>query len=232
MVDWGELTLFLYITARMSGFVLFNPVLGRRNIPGIFRGGLILVLSVFVFSVTEQKVDAPGETIVFAIQILLELALGFVLGMVMNFFFYIVQLAGLTVDTQMGMTMNQIYDAGAQGNLSVTGEILNVLMTLLFFAANGHHTLLRMMAASGQIGGLWQCCHQPGCCRSGPGAIRRMHRVGCKTLYADFGSGAAGPGGDGNLDEGDSTNQCIFHQYRTEGANRACSVAVADFTLQ
>ena len=42
MVDWGELTLFLYITARMSGFVLFNPLLGRRNIPGIFRGGLIL----------------------------------------------------------------------------------------------------------------------------------------------------------------------------------------------
>lgn len=153
MVDWGELTLFLYITARMSGFVLFNPVLGRRNIPGIFRGGLILVLSVFVFSVTEQKVDAPGETIVFAIQILLELALGFVLGMVMNFFFYIVQLAGLTVDTQMGMTMNQIYDAGAQSNLSVTGEILNVLMTLLFFAANGHHTLLRMMVTSGQIVG-------------------------------------------------------------------------------
>ena len=132
MVDWGELTLFLYITARMSGFVLFNPLLGRRNIPGIFRGGLILTLSVFVFSVTEQKVDVPRETIVFAIQIPLELALGFILGMVMNFFFYIVQLAGLTVDTQMGMTMNQIYDAGAQSNLSVTGEILNVLMTLLF----------------------------------------------------------------------------------------------------
>lgn len=97
--------------------------------------------------------DVPRETIVFAIQILLELALGFILGMVMNFFFYIVQLAGLTVDTQMGMTMNQIYDAGAQSNLSVTGEILNVLMTLLFFAANGHHTLLRMMVTSGQIVG-------------------------------------------------------------------------------
>ena len=161
MVDWGELTLFLYITARMSGFVLFNPLLGRRNIPGIFRGGLILTLSVFVFSVTEQKVDVPRETIVFAIQILLELALGFILGMVMNFFFYIVQLAGLTVDTQMGMTMNQIYDAGAQSNLSVTGEILNVLMSLLFFAANGHHTLLRMMAASGQIVGFGSVAISP-----------------------------------------------------------------------
>ena len=61
----------------------------------------------------------------------------------------------------MGMTMNQIYDAGAQGNLSVTGEILNVLMTLLFFAANGHHTLLRMMAASGQIVGFGSVAISP-----------------------------------------------------------------------
>lgn len=121
-----------------------------------------MTLSVFVFSVTEQKVDVPRETIVFAIQILLELALGFILGMVMNFFFYIVQLAGLTVDTQMGMTMNQIYDAGAQSNLSVTGEILNVLMTLLFFAANGHHTLLRMMVTSGQIVGFGGVAIGPG----------------------------------------------------------------------
>lgn len=37
MIDWQALTLFLYITARMSGFVLFNPIFGRRSIPGIFR---------------------------------------------------------------------------------------------------------------------------------------------------------------------------------------------------
>ena len=59
-----------------------------------------------------------------------------------------------------------------------------------------------------------------------------MHRAGSKALHADFGGGAAGPGGDGNLDEGDSANQCVFHQYRTEGADRAHSVAAADFTLQ
>lgn len=48
MVDWTELTLFLYVTARMSGFVLFNPILGRRGLPGIFRAGLVLVLAVSV----------------------------------------------------------------------------------------------------------------------------------------------------------------------------------------
>lgn len=149
MIDWAELTLFLYITARISGFVLFNPVLGRRNIPGIFRSGLILVLSVFVISFTAPAaVRIPGSVVEMGLRILLELALGYLLGLVMNFFFYIPQLAGHAIDTQMGMTMNQVYDASAQANLSVSSVLLNTLMTLLFFTAGGHHTLLRMMLTS------------------------------------------------------------------------------------
>ena len=152
MIDWAELTLFLYITARISGFVLFNPVLGRRNIPGIFRSGLILVLSVFVISFTAPAaVRIPGSVVEMGLRILLELALGYLLGLVMNFFFYIPQLAGHAIDTQMGMTMNQVYDAGSRSNMSVTGTLLNTLMILLFFAGNGHHTLLRIMLTSGEI---------------------------------------------------------------------------------
>lgn len=151
MIDWARLTLFLYITARMSGLILFNPVLGRRNLPGLFRSGLVLVLSVSVISATNQTVQIPAGTLELVIRLLLEFALGFLLGMAMNFFFYIPQLAGEVVDTQMGMTMNQIYDAGSQANMSVTGVLLNVLMTLLFFAGNGHHTMLRIFLTSGEL---------------------------------------------------------------------------------
>ena len=151
MIDWGELTLFVYILARMSGFVLFNPLLGRQNIPAVFRSGLILVLSVFVFGVTGLKAPVPSSVLEMGLRILLELALGYVLGMAMNFFFYIPQLAGFAIDTQMGMTMNQVYDAGAQANLSVTSVLLNTLMTLLFFAGNGHLTLLRIMMTSQNV---------------------------------------------------------------------------------
>jgi flagellar biosynthetic protein FliR len=112
---------------------------------------MVLVLSVFVASTTEQTVQVPTVTLDLVLHILLELALGAVLGLVVSFFFYIPQLAGTVIDTQMGMTMNQIYDTGAQANMSVTGEMLNVLMMLLFFAANGHHTMLRIMLTSGEI---------------------------------------------------------------------------------
>lgn len=151
MVDWEELTLFLYIIARMSGLVLFNPILGRRGMPGTFRAGLILILAVPVAAVTEQTVPVPDQIIELAVRILMELGLGFVLGMVMNFFFYIPQLAGEVVDTQMGMTMAKTYDPSSQNSLSVTANLLNTLMMLLFFAANGHNTLLRILLTSGEV---------------------------------------------------------------------------------
>ena len=151
MIDWQALTLFLYITARMSGFVLFDPIFGRRSIPGIFRAGLALVLAVFTFEMSGQRAPVPVGTAELAVRLLLELSVGFLLGMAVSCFLYIPQLAGLVVDTQMGMTMNQIYDAGAQANLSVTGGVLNVLMLLLFFAGNGHHTLLRIVMTSGEV---------------------------------------------------------------------------------
>ena len=151
MFDWQELTLFLFINARVGGFVLFNPLLGRNNIPAAFRGGMALVLSWFVMGVTTQRVDIPGTLPELGLTLMLELGLGFLLGMAVNFFFYIPQLAGDMVDTQMGMTMNQMYDPGTSSNMSVTGQILNVLMTLLFFAAGGHYTLLRIFLTSEEI---------------------------------------------------------------------------------
>lgn len=151
MIDWPELTLFLFVSARVGGFVLFNPILGRTNIPAAFRTGMVLVLSVFVTAESQQQPPTPSTVVEFSVLMLLEIAVGFLLGMAVNFFFYIPQLAGSMIDTQMGMTMNQMYDAGAAANLSATGMIFNVLMTLLFFAAGGHLTLLQIFLTSEEI---------------------------------------------------------------------------------
>lgn len=152
MIDWPRLTLFLFILARMSGFILFNPILGRRTVPGFFRAGMVLVFTVFVSAAMgDADVRMPVGTADLVLRLLLELGVGFLLGMAVNFFFMIPQVAGTMIDTQMGMTMSQIYDAGSQANMSVTGTLLNALMTLLFFAANGHHTLIRLFLTSGQV---------------------------------------------------------------------------------
>lgn len=150
-MDWAEVTLFLFILARMSGFVLFNPILGRQSIPGLFRSGMVLLLSVTVFSITDARPAVPGSILETALILLLEMAVGYILGVVMNFFFYIPLLGGETIDAQMGMSMGKTYDPGSQTSVSVSATLFNTMMILLFFAANGHHTLMRVILVSGEI---------------------------------------------------------------------------------
>lgn len=151
MVDWERFTLLLYVFMRMSGFVLFSPILARRGIPGLVRGGFILVLTICITALTPGGAAIPNTLIEFGMKLCLEVLLGFILGFVIQLFFYIPQLAGEAIDTQMGFTMGKIYDAGSQTSMSVTSTLLNLFMYLLFFTANGHHTLMRILMTSGDI---------------------------------------------------------------------------------
>ena len=151
MFDWGAFTLFLLIIMRISGFVLFNPIFSRNGIPQIFQAGFILVLSYFVFSLHGGSIEIPQSILSFGALALLELGVGMVLGFIMRFFLYIADGAGEMVDSQMGLSMGRTYDPTSGSQMTVTANLLNAMMILLFFAENGHSTLLRMMLTSGEI---------------------------------------------------------------------------------
>ena len=151
MVDWAQLYLFELIFMRMSGFLLFNPLLGRSNLPAMVKTGMALVLSILVFGTAGTGVPQPDTRVELAFRLLLELGIGLVLGFVMRVVFSVVQIGGEVIDTQMGMTMAQIYDASSQANLSVTASLLNILLILDFFAENGHYTLMRLLTTSGEL---------------------------------------------------------------------------------
>ena len=150
-MDWAQVNLFFLILSRMSGFVLFNPIFGRQNVPGIVKSGLVLLLSITVFPMTSYRPAVPESILELGVLLLLELAMGYLLGMVINLFFYIPLLGGETIDIQMGMSMGRTYDPSSQTSTTVTASLLNILMMLLFFAGNGHYTLLRIFMASGRV---------------------------------------------------------------------------------
>lgn len=150
-MDWGSLYLFELIFMRVTGCILLSPLFGRTNIPGIVRAGLVMVFSIFVWWTCDAVVSPPATIIELAIRLLLEFALGGVLSFVMRLFFSVVQIGGEVIDAQMGMNMSQVYDASSQINMTVTSSLLNILLVLIFFEENGHHTLLRIFLSSGDI---------------------------------------------------------------------------------
>lgn len=150
-MDWAQVTLFLLILARMSGFVLFTPLLGRQNIPTIVKSGLILLLTVTVFFMTDQTVEVPGTVLVMAVRVVLEMLMGYFVGLVMQLFFMIPTVGGEIIDNQMGLSMARSYDPSSQISSTASASLLNAMMMLMFFAANGHYTLMRILMRSGDL---------------------------------------------------------------------------------
>ena len=146
MIDQAQLTLFLYILMRMTGFVVMNPLWGRQNVPARIKAGIVLVLTVFVHSLsTNAAVPIPTTAIELSVRLLLELALGYLVATIMQFFFFVPLMAGHVIDSQMGTTMSENYDPTMGTNISLTGTLLNIAMVMIFFTAGGHITLLRIL---------------------------------------------------------------------------------------
>ena len=50
MINQEQLMLWTLILTRCTGVILLNPILGRRNLPGIVRAGFIMALTLLVFN--------------------------------------------------------------------------------------------------------------------------------------------------------------------------------------
>lgn len=150
-MDWAEVTLFFFIMSRMTGFIFLNPLFGRSTMPNAVKAGVIFLLSITAYSMTSYRPAVPDHILELAVRMALEFFMGYLVGLVMQFFFLIPVLGGETIDIQMGMSMGKTYDPGSQASTTVTASMLNILMMLLFFAANGHHTLLRVFLVSGDV---------------------------------------------------------------------------------
>ena len=147
----AQLTLFSLIMMRMTGFVLLNPVLGRRNIPARVKAGFIFILTLMIYSFSVEEAFEIGSTIEFMLLLIKEFFIGYVVGFVMHLFFFIVSFAGYIIDFQMGLSMATVYDPQSNAQMPVTGSLLQTWLMLLFFAADGHHALMKILVTSAVI---------------------------------------------------------------------------------
>lgn len=151
LIDWGAFTLFLFIVMRMSALVGLNPFLAREGVPLMFKGGMVLIFSVVAFTFENGRVPVPNTTIELLVLFLKEFSLGVIFSLLMNVFLMVPTIGGSIIDTQMGLSMAQIYDPGSGATLTVTANYFSILATMIFFAANGHHTLVKIIVTSGQL---------------------------------------------------------------------------------
>ena len=140
--------IFLFVLIRMTGFVTFNPIFGRRNVSVMIRGALAFVLAVpALLAITSdpeaaamQAADTSNVLIIF-IYIIKEFAIGYLMGLIAHMFFAVIVVGGEMMDLQIGLAMSQIFDPGSNVQMPLSGNFHNVAFMLLFFLTNSHITL-------------------------------------------------------------------------------------------
>lgn len=146
-----NLQLLMLVIARMTGCVMFNPIFGRKNIPGMARMGITLLLSIFSYGLLADKSYVPSGLIVLFVSILQQLLVGFCVGFVAQIFVSMLMTAGESMDMQMGMSMAKVYDPQSNISMPMTGSLLNAMLILVFFSTNSHYTLLRIFVRLAEV---------------------------------------------------------------------------------
>ena len=149
-----NLTAYLLVFCRMTGVILFNPLLSRRNIPTRFSIALCLGLAILIAPGVAHTMGPMGRNLQLVGGIAAEFLVGFVWGLIFQLFYYMLFMVGDAIDMGLGLPMAKVFDRNTNVQMSLSGNIFNLLFVLFLFTSNSHIALLRLATASFQVVGL------------------------------------------------------------------------------
>ncbi len=150
-ISFDGYMLMLLVFARMSGALLFHPFFGRRSVPVIAKVGLAFLTALLLTPTLSVPPPQFDSTLLFMLALLKEMLVGYALGLLMNLFLSFLLMAGEAMDMEMGLSMGRIYDPQSNVSMPATGSVFHLMLTLIFFASNGHLTLIRILSSSCQL---------------------------------------------------------------------------------
>lgn len=143
------LDVFLLAFVRLISFFIAAPLFGIRNVPNITKIGLAFILATIVINVKPLEIDqSSGEVIGYALLVIKEFLVGWLIGFGANLAFSIITLAGQLIDYQIGFTMVNVFDPLSQIQLTITGNLYYYLLLLIMLVTNTHYYLIRALVDS------------------------------------------------------------------------------------
>lgn len=148
------INMFALVFCRIGGMILFNPLLNRKNIPSQFRIAIVLCLTVVI--APGLPVSAAEQLTGFALfwAMAKELFAGFCFGMLFQFYYYMLFVAGDVIDTGFGLSMAKAFDPGTNIQLSMSGNLFQLVFVVYFFVTDCHLIFIKLIDSTFDLVGL------------------------------------------------------------------------------
>lgn len=142
IISLEQLVVLIMITARIGGVFIQAPIFNSRSFPTFAKTSIAIWIAILFWFVTPVHTTLPQTTLMFVLALVFEVAVGFIIGFIINVIFLAVQAAGEVMDMQMGLSVATALDPVFGSVISVIGRLAFFTALIIFIMANGHHLLL------------------------------------------------------------------------------------------
>ena len=137
------------VLPRVIGAFLMLPLMTQQTVPAMVRNSFMVSLGIIVLpvAVAGMPMESLGA-IEWPLIILKEVFIGGAIGFCFGIVFWAVAAVGGVIDTQVGMSMAQIFDPIQGHQVTLHGEFLSQLATWLFMASGAFLVFLDLLMGS------------------------------------------------------------------------------------
>jgi flagellar biosynthetic protein FliR len=143
---------FLMVLFRLSGVLVFAPIVSSATVPVKIRLFICLCLALAVYPTLPAEQMKPIAIDLFTLTPLLigEVLIGVAIGLLGAVPLYMVQLAGLVMGQQAGMSLATIFNPAIESESDVFGQFLLYMAMVVFISLGGLETLFLSCARTFQ----------------------------------------------------------------------------------
>src|SRR5690554_1712108 len=125
------------------------PLMTQQTVPAMVRNSFMVSLGIIVLPVALAGLPMDNlGTIEWPLIVLKEIFIGVAIGFCFGIVFWAVAAVGSVIDTQVGMSMAQVFDPIQGHQVTLHGEFLSQLATWLFMASGAFLVFLDLLMGS------------------------------------------------------------------------------------
>lgn len=180
-MGWVALEGFFLVFVRTTAFLAAAPLIFIKGVPSYTKVGFALVVSGLLFPVLDfGSLPRDISTVMYVVTVIQETMVGLILGFTATMVFTAIKIGGELIDLHMGFAMANLFDPVSGSRTTLMGEYLYIVAILLFFAIDGHHSLLLLLQKSYQVIPPAGAVFKPGFVEAIVGMFSAMFALGFK----------------------------------------------------
>lgn len=138
------------IFARLLGFFRFAPVFCRKELPGMLKLSMALILTVMIVPlISPEKVLTECDS--FGLSLLLNITVGAIIGYMARLIVIAIDCGAEMINMQMGLSSATTLDPSSSSQISILTNIISLMGLLIFINLGGIFWLFKALMRSFEI---------------------------------------------------------------------------------